>query len=166
MVDRIAASAGARWRDAGEAEVGVCDLSGRRVVLAKPRTFMNLSGIAAAHLFRKHADGPEDLVVVHDDLDLQPGAVRLKRGGGTGGHNGLRDVEDTLRSREYARLRVGVGPVPEGLDDLADYVLDPFTRDEMEALDPLWPVMVDAVECWVTDGIEEAMQRFNKRGAE
>ena len=87
-------------------------------------TFMNLSGDAVARLYRKHADGPEDLVVLHDDLDLPVGAVRLKRGGGTGGHNGLRSLKERLGTADFLRIRVGIGRPPAGIDP-ADYVLTP-----------------------------------------
>lgn len=126
---------------------------------------MNLSGAALRPLLAEPGfDAARDLLVLVDDAAIPLGTFRLRASGSAGGHNGLRSVEDTLRSREYARLRIGVGPVAEGLDDLADHVLAAFTQDEMDQLDPLWPVMVDAVECWVADGIEEAMQRFNKTG--
>ena len=87
-------------------------------------TFMNLSGDAVAPLYRKHADDPGDLLVLHDDLDLPVGAVRLKRGGGTGGHNGLRSLKERLGTADFLRIRVGIGRPPAGVDP-ADYVLTP-----------------------------------------
>jgi PTH1 family peptidyl-tRNA hydrolase len=135
------------------------------VAVIKPHTYMNLSGAALRPLLADPAFDPaRDLLVLVDDAAIPLGTFRLRARGSAGGHNGLRSVEDTLRSREYARLRVGVGPAPEGTEDLADFVLAPFAQDEVDALAPLWPVMVDAVECWVTDGIDEAMQRFNPVG--
>jgi PTH1 family peptidyl-tRNA hydrolase len=75
----------------------------------------------------------------------------------------LKSVEAALQSREYARLRIGVGPPPEGLDDLADYVLAPFERADEALLEPLWPTMAEAVECWLAEGVEPAMQKFNRK---
>jgi PTH1 family peptidyl-tRNA hydrolase len=99
-------------------------MEGRRVALVKPMTFMNLSGLAVSPLFRKRAEEAEDLVVVHDDLDLPVGAVRLKRGGGTGGHNGLKSLGAELGTLGFLRIRVGIGRPPAGVDP-ADYVLTP-----------------------------------------
>jgi len=97
-------------------------------------TFMNLSGDAVAPLYRKHADGPEDLVVLHDDLDLPVGAVRLKRGGGTGGHNGLRSLKERLGTADFLRIRLGIGRPPAGVDP-ADYVLTPPAPEFRGAFD-------------------------------
>lgn len=125
---------------------------------------MNRSGSALLPLPPpERFDPARDLLIVVDEAALPVGAFRLRARGSAGGHNGLKSVEAALQSREYARLRIGVGPPPPGLDDLADYVLAPFEREELEILDPVWPTMADAVECWVTDGIEEAMRRFNKK---
>jgi len=123
-----------RWRAAAAASLGTAEIDGRQVVLAKPMTFMNLSGDAVAPLFRKHADGPGDLVVLHDDLDLPVGAVRLKRGGGTGGHNGLRSLKERLGTADFLRIRVGIGRPPAGIDP-ADYVLTPPAPELRGAFD-------------------------------
>ena len=122
-VDRIASEVGAQWRVSGNAARADCDLEGCRVVLVKPLTFMNLSGFAVAPLFRKRAEEPEDLVVVHDDLDLSAGTVRLKSGGGAGGHNGLKSLAAELGTPDFQRIRIGIGRPPAGVDP-ADYVLD------------------------------------------
>ena len=99
--------------------------------------------------------------------DLRPpgrvlGAFRLRGAGSSGGHNGLRSIEGALRRQDYARLRIGVGPVPPGLDDLAEYVLAAFTGDEQKDLETLLDPMADAAECWMAEGIERAMTRFNR----
>lgn len=135
------------------------------MVIVKPQTYMNLSGIALRPLLADAAfDAARDLLVLVDDADLPLGTFRLRAQGSAGGHNGLRSVEDALRSRVYSRLRIGVGPVPPGLDDLADFVLAPFEPTEVDVLTARLPLMMEAVECWVTDGIEETMQRFNHLG--
>ena len=153
------------FRRAGPARIALGEQAGEPVVVVKPQTYMNLSGAALRPLLAEPAFEPaRDLLVLVDDTAIPLGTFRLRAHGSAGGHNGLRSVEDTLRSRDYARLRIGVGPVPEGYDDLADFVLAPFAGEELETLAPLWPVMVDAVDCWTQDGIDEAMQQFNRVG--
>lgn len=125
---------------------------------------MNLSGDAIAPLMAQPEFVPaHHLLVLVDDAALPLGTFRLRARGSSGGHNGLESVEQVLGSRTYARLRIGIGPVPEGLEDLADFVLAPFTRVELAALNDLVPQMADAAECWVAEGIQRAMNRFNKR---
>lgn len=139
--------------------------AGRRFVLAKPQTYMNLSGEALRPFLAAPGFEPfRDLLVVVDDLALPLGAFRLRARGGDGGHNGLASVEAAVGSEEYARLRIGVGPVPNDVDDQADWVLAPFAHEELSALADLLPPLVDAVECWLTEGIDVAMNRFNRRG--
>ena len=151
------------FRRAGPARVTTGEVEGTTVALVKPQTFMNLSGAALRPLLAEPGFEPaRDLLVLVDDAAIALGTFRVRARGSAGGHNGLKSVEDALRSREYARLRIGVGPVPEGVGDLADYVLAPFAEDEVAALEPLWPVMVDAVTCWVRDGIDATMQQFNR----
>ncbi|HEX9631845.1 MAG TPA: aminoacyl-tRNA hydrolase [Gemmatimonadales bacterium] len=153
------------FRRSGPARVTVGEGAGTPIAVVKPQTYMNLSGAALRPLLADpEFDPARDLLVLVDDAAIPLGTFRLRARGSAGGHNGLRSVEDTLRSHDYARLRVGVGPPPDGIEDLADFVLAAFTADEMDALEPLWPVMTDAVECWVTEGIDEAMQRFNPVG--
>lgn len=132
------------------------------VVVVKPHTYMNLSGTALRPLLAEpDFDPARDLLVLVDDVAIPLGTFRVRARGSAGGHNGLKSIEATLRSREYPRLRIGVGPVPEDVEDLADFVLAPFAGDEWATLDPLWPVMADAVECWMRDGTDAAMQQFN-----
>jgi PTH1 family peptidyl-tRNA hydrolase len=98
-----------------------------------------------------------------DDVALPMGRFRLRGAGTAGGHNGLKSVEGSLRRQDYARLRIGVGPLPPGLDGLSDYVLDAFSREDRDILDAMLDPMADAVETWVEDGIEQAMARHNRR---
>ena len=124
---------------------------------------MNRSGAALAPLLADPAFDPaHDLLILVDDVATDLGRFRLRGAGSSGGHNGLKSVEGTLRRQDYARLRIGVGPAPPGIPDLADYVLAPFPRDEREILDGLLDPMADAVACWAADGIESAMTRFNR----
>jgi peptidyl-tRNA hydrolase, PTH1 family len=133
------------------------------VQVLKPQTYMNRSGAALASLRDTPAFDPAaDLLVLVDDVALDVGRFRLRGAGSAGGHNGLKSVEGTLRRQDYARLRIGVGPRPLGEDDLAEYVLDRFTPEERAALDALLDPMAEAVECWLDEGIERAMNRFNR----
>lgn len=135
---------------------------GPRAVLAQPMTYMNLSGGAVAGLM-KYYDVPLDqVVVVHDELDLEPGVVRLKRGGGEGGHNGLKSISQSVGSRDYLRVRLGIGR-PPGRQDPADWVLSDFpARDKVE-VDLLVGDGVDAVHDLVHLGLEPTQQRFHAR---
>ena len=107
-------------------------------------------------------DAAEAVLVLVDDVALPVGRFRLRAGGSPGGHNGLKSVEAALRSGEYARLRIGVGPAPEGLDDLAEFVLDSFGPEERPALAALLDPMAEAVDAWLDEGIAAAMNRFNR----
>jgi PTH1 family peptidyl-tRNA hydrolase len=135
-------------------------LAGQAVVLAKPRSYMNESGgpVVAAARFYKIA--PEQIVVVHDELDLPFGGLRLKRGGGDGGHNGLRSITSALGSREYVRVRFGIGR-PPGRQDPADFVLREFAPPERKDLAYHVDRAADAVEAVLTDGLEVAQNAFN-----
>lgn len=132
------------------------------VVLAKPMKFMNLSGGPAQALASFYKVPPEGVVVVHDDLDIPFGDVRVKAGGGHGGHNGLRDLHSKLGTNAYLRVRVGVSRPPAGWDT-ADYVLGRWTDDEAARLEDVVADAADAVEAVVLDGVTDAMNRFNAR---
>lgn len=133
------------------------------VRILKPQTYMNRSGAILAPLRALETFDPTaDLLVLVDDVDFDVGRFKLRGAGSAGGHNGLKSIEGTLRRQDYARLRIGVGPRPMGQDDLADFVLDRFTPDERAVLDALLDPMAEAVECWLQDGIERAMNRFNR----
>jgi PTH1 family peptidyl-tRNA hydrolase len=139
-------------------------VSGADVHLIKPQTYMNRSG-AILTPFRASAEfePSRDLLVLVDEAALPLGHFRLRARGSAGGHNGLKSVEGALRTPEYARLRIGVGPLPPDYNDMADFVLDPFLEEESKILEELLDPMADAVECWVTDGIETAMNRHNRK---
>ncbi|MBX3148142.1 MAG: aminoacyl-tRNA hydrolase [Gemmatimonadales bacterium] len=164
LVDHLAARWGfPSFRRDGPARSTRGTVDGVAVQLLKPQTYMNRSGAALAELKGSpEFDHARDLLIVVDETALPIGRFRLRAKGSAGGHNGLKSIEGALRSQEYARLRIGVGPVPPGYDDLADYVLDGFTRDEADVLRSLLDPMADAVECWIADGIELAMTRHNR----
>ena len=149
-------------REEGWADVGALTLDGARVLLARPQTYVNVSGTAVADLRRRHRLPLENLLVAFDDLDLPVGQIRLRAKGGHGGHNGMRSIIETLGSEEFARLRVGIGRPPEGVDP-ADYVLSRFSKEEQARLDEAVERAADAVEAFVRRGIEAAMSASNLR---
>ena len=154
------------WRKDGNSRVAAGLVGRHRVRLVKPQTYMNLSGAALRPYLRRESWNPAaDLLVVVDEVALPVGSYRLRANGSAGGHNGLKSVEGALRSQDYPRLRIGVGPPPgrERRGDLADYVLSPFGKGEAAAVRELLPRMAEATEAWLTDGIEAAMNRFNRR---
>lgn len=129
------------------AEVGEAD---RRLMLAAPTTFMNDAGGAIKAMVAYHKVSPSELLIVHDDIDLAFGRLRLQVGGGTGGHNGLKSIEGALGTREFARLKIGVGR-PPGTMDPADYVLSRFNRAERAEMDLVVEDAADVIEQWVVD---------------
>lgn len=162
LADHIARRWGlGSFRRGDRARVAEGQWQGESVRLLKPQTYMNRSGAALSPLLGGEFDPATDLFVLVDDVALPVGRFRLRGAGSAGGHNGLKSIEATLQRQDYARLRIGVGPQPIG-DDLADYVLAPFTRDERDAIDALLDPMADAAESWLTEGIEHAMTRHNK----
>ncbi len=136
-------------------------ISGRRVVLALPTTYMNESGMAVGALMRRHkVEEPTQLIVVHDELDLPPGVVRVKVGGGLAGNNGLRSVTQHLKTQDYLRVRIGIGK-PPSKERGADHVLSRLPKAERELLDIAIVTAADAVELLLADGPEAAMTKFN-----
>ncbi|OLB67848.1 MAG: aminoacyl-tRNA hydrolase [Gemmatimonadetes bacterium] len=120
------------------------------VRVLKPTTFMNRSGTALASLRAEPTFDPaRDLLILVDDFQIPLGTFRVRTEGSAGGHNGLKSIEGALQSQQYARLRIGVGPLPEGVGDWADYVLNPFEPEEREQVESLLPQMIEAVEKWL-----------------
>jgi PTH1 family peptidyl-tRNA hydrolase len=161
VADLLAERSGGRFkRHKAGAEVVEGRLGGERVVLAKPQSYMNLSGGPVAGLCQFFKVVPERVVAVHDELDLPYGTLRLKLGGGDNGHNGLKSLTRSLGTREYHRLRFGIGR-PPGRQDPADYVLRDFSAAERKELDYFVDRAADAVEKLITDGLEAAQNAFN-----
>ncbi|HLT95882.1 MAG TPA: aminoacyl-tRNA hydrolase [Acidimicrobiia bacterium] len=153
VVDRVVVAAGERWKRApSRLRVEIADLriAGEKVVAAAPLTYMNESGQAVRSLCDYFGVGEGEMLVVHDDIDLPFGRLRLQVGGGTGGHNGLRSIERALGHREFARVKVGVGR-PPGRMDPADFVLRRFTRAERQEVELMLEDAAEVVETWVTD---------------
>jgi PTH1 family peptidyl-tRNA hydrolase len=156
---RLSAGKGARSR----AMAGEGRLAGRRVVLARPLTYMNESGGPVRGLLDYHHLPVEDLVVIHDELDIPFSAVRLKRGGGEGGHNGLRSVTRSTGTKDYLRVRVGIGR-PPGRQEAADFVLKDFSATERKELELLIVDAADATEALLVRGLEAAQNEVHARG--
>ncbi|MBI1375456.1 MAG: aminoacyl-tRNA hydrolase [Phycisphaera sp.] len=135
------------------------------VMLMQPMTFMNRSGLAVGDAVRFYKLPIEDVLVVVDDTALPVGSIRVRSSGGTGGHNGLADIQRVLGSNKYARLRVGIGEpkIGEHRIPLKDYVLGPFTDDQLDALPSALRKACDAIECWLASDVYETMNRFNER---
>ncbi len=165
VADVLAGRIGARFsrHKRASAEVAEGRLGyggGPRLVLAKPTTYMNLSGQAVAGLARFYKLPAERIIAIHDDLDLPYGTLRAKRGGGEGGHNGLRSMTSSLSTKDYYRVRFGIGR-PPGRRDPADWVLSDFSAAERKDLDYLVDRTADFVEAILTDGLEPAQNRFH-----
>lgn len=161
----VATRHGARLRHekGTRAESATVKIGGRAIALAVPQTFMNDSGVAVRALARRYVGSdPVKIVVVHDELDLPPGVVRVKQGGGLAGHNGLRSIERHLHSREFLRVRIGVGKPPGRLEGV-DHVLRRPSKADREALAVALELAADAVEVLLADGLAAAMNRFNTR---
>ncbi|WP_067697888.1 aminoacyl-tRNA hydrolase [Nocardia jejuensis] len=135
-------------------------LDGRKVLIAKPRDYMNLSGRPVAALARFFSVPATDVIAVHDELDLPFGDIRLKRGGGEGGHNGLRSISQALTTKEYLRVRFGIGR-PPGRQDPADYVLKPFSAPERKEVPVIVEQAADAVELLLRVGLEAAQNQLH-----
>ncbi|MCL2653486.1 MAG: aminoacyl-tRNA hydrolase [Propionibacteriaceae bacterium] len=165
--DALASRLGVRWKRARGASAEVAEVPGARfgvdgqVVLVKPMTFMNNSGDAVAPLARYHKADPEHIVVVHDEIDLDFGGLRIKLGGGDNGHNGLKSLRARLGSGEFYRVRIGVSR-PPGSRDPMDWVLGGFPSAQREDLKINIAEAADAVESLLRDGLIETQNRFNR----
>jgi PTH1 family peptidyl-tRNA hydrolase len=157
-VDAIAAAKRASWKKESKFSGWTTRVEegGAEFILLKPATYMNESGRSVSAVMRFFKIEPAQLLVVHDELDLAPGVVKLKRGGGTGGHNGLSDIGDALDSKDFWRLRIGIGH-PGDKDLVADYVLDKARRVEQDAIDPVFERSLDLLPRLATGRLQDAM---------
>lgn len=162
VCDRLAAQGTGRWRPARfRAEVWTGQIDGLAVALLKPQTFVNESGPAVQAALRAYGLDPASLIVIHDDLDLAFARIRIRPGGGSGGHNGMRSIIRTLGTDQLARVKLGLGRPPAGVDP-ADYVLSPFAAAEISDADQAVERAADAVRALLTTDLDSTMQRFNQ----
>ncbi|SNB48053.1 aminoacyl-tRNA hydrolase [Geobacter sp. DSM 9736] len=162
VLDRLAQEAGIQvTRKSFSGMFGEGDYRGNRLLLLKPQTFMNLSGRSVQEAMQFYKLSPSDLLVIHDELDIPFGKIKLKEGGGHGGHNGLRSLQQHLGGRQFARVRVGIGRPEDG--DAADYVLSPFRKEELSSLPRLLDGVVELLEMVLAEGLPKAMSLFNNR---
>jgi len=148
------------------ARVGIAEVRGEKLLLAKPGTFVNLSGKPVACLVRKHGIPLSDLLVIYDDLDLPIGKIRLRQSGGSGGHKGMNSIISALESKDFPRIRVGIGhPQTEeqsiSEDAIVNYVLSDFLPQEEAIIKPIIAVVSEAIDYFLTQGIEAAMSKVN-----
>jgi len=148
------------------AKVGIAELRGEKLLLAKPRTFVNLSGDSVACLVHKHDTPLSNLLVIYDDLDLPLGKIRLRQNGSSGGHKGMNSIISTLGSEDFPRIRVGIGrPQAEeqsmSEDAIVHYVLSDFSTQEEAIVKPVIAKVAEAIDCFLSQGIEAAMSKSN-----
>ncbi len=166
VVDRLAGAMGiALGQSRFQGRFGQGDAGKVRVLLLEPETYMNVSGEAVSAAARFFKVAPDDLLVVHDELDLAFGRLQLKKGGGTGGHNGLESIVEQLGTAEFARLRFGIGKPqgPNAKERVVGHVLHDFSAEEREQLPALVDRAVDMARAWLSLGLAEAMNRHNRR---
>ena len=162
VADLLAARMGASFKvhKRSGAEVVTGRLAGRPVVLAKPRTYMNESGRHIGPLAKFYSVSAADVIVIHDELDIDFGRVRLKLGGGEGGHNGLRSIANALGTKDFQRVRIGIGR-PPGRKDPAAFVLEPFNSAERTEVPTLCELAADATELLIEAGVEQAQNQVH-----
>jgi PTH1 family peptidyl-tRNA hydrolase len=155
-------------RKQGQARTGLGYIAGQRVVLARPQTYMNASGESVSALMRKLNVSPADLIVIHDDLDLPVGKIRLRLGGSSGGHKGIDSIIARTGSRDFYRVRVGIGrpdikeSAPAAREEaVINYVLSDFTPEEKKLIEQTLPSVSAAIACLLAEGLDAAMNRFN-----
>jgi peptidyl-tRNA hydrolase, PTH1 family len=146
-----------------EARMGQGSLGSEKVLLLKPQTFMNLSGRSVAGAARFFKLAAEETLVVHDELDLPFGRIQLKKGGGAGGHNGLKSILESWGEEAFARLRIGIGKPLGDKEKVVGHVLSSFQDEEAGELDSIIEKAADIAQCWTTDGLATAMNRYNRK---
>ncbi len=137
------------------------DYSGKKLLLAQPLTYMNRSGLAVYEIIRNYRLEPDGIMVICDDLDLPPGTIRLRKKGGGAGHRGVQSIIDALGTEEFPRLRIGIGRPPPGVE-ASDYVLQPLEGEDRELIEPALERAAEAVLVFVGEGLETAMNNYNR----
>ncbi|MDR2005709.1 MAG: aminoacyl-tRNA hydrolase [Acidaminococcales bacterium] len=160
VADQLAERWGFAWRAERLALVGEI-YRGGKVLILKPTTYMNLSGQAVRHYADYFQIGPQDTAVVHDDMDLPGGKIRVRKKGGAGGHNGIKSVMEELGTDAFVRFKIGIGHPMNYEEAVLRHVLSGFAEDELPAAAEAVQKTADAIECWLADGAETTMNRFN-----
>lgn len=162
LADLLANRWRAEWNNAKkfQARLAKCEWNGKRSILCEPQTFMNLSGAAVGAVVKFYQLPLARLLVAVDDADLPLGEIRLRPSGSSGGHHGLESIEQHLGSREYARLRIGIGR-QDGRREIAGHVLGKLSAAELALMEKVLARAVDQVECWLAHGLQKAMSQFN-----
>ncbi len=168
-LNQFAKTQGIRFdKKQGRARIGIGEIAGSRVVVARPQTYMNLSGQSVSLLVRKFDINLDNLLVIHDDLDLPLGRIRIRCGGGSGGHKGVESIITHLESQDFIRIRVGIGRpsvTPDSAEiseaDIITYVLSDFTAEEKQTIAQVIPRVSEAILCLLTEGLTAAMNKYN-----
>ena len=163
VVERVVKRLSAEWKDAArfQSRLSRVEVDGRKLILCEPQTYMNASGEAIAPLAAYYKVLPERILVVVDDADLPFGQIRLRAEGSSGGHHGLESIEQHLGTRQFARLRVGIGRTERGLREITGHVLGKFSADEKEVLEKVLERAAAQIECYLDEGVLKAMSQFN-----
>lgn len=164
VVDKLAEKYGLKFNkmlNRGIAAIG--DIEGRRVVLLKPQTFMNESGVCVSPTFKFYKTDPSNLLIIYDELDIPFAQLRLRKSGSAGGHNGMRSIISKIVTQDFPRLRVGIGR-PPGRKEAATHVLEDFTRDEAIAMRDVHDRAIAGIVLWLNEGIDKAMNKVNVSG--
>jgi len=161
LVDRLASENDSKWSRERKFRAKVAKgING--IILAKPLTYMNLSGNAVARLGQFYKLPPSQILVVYDDLDLSLGRMRFRKEGSSGGHNGIKSIIEFLHTKEFPRLKLGIGVAGENAT-VIDHVLGKFSKNEQEELEKVLAIAVDGVNCALSEGLAQAMNQFNRR---
>ena len=165
FVDALADKLGVTdWKDKFDAKIGEARIGAEKVLLVKPQTYMNESGQAIGPLMNFYKLDAEDLIVVHDDMDIPAGTIRIRKKGSAGGHNGIKSVLAHVGDEHFARVRIGIGrPMPGWT--VVNHVLAPFVPEDVPKIDEAIKYLVPAVECMVTDDVDKAMNQYNPKKA-
>ncbi|MFZ7104732.1 MAG: aminoacyl-tRNA hydrolase [Peptococcaceae bacterium] len=162
VIDKIAGQLNIKVdKKQGQSLVQTGFWEGKKILLVKPQTYMNLSGQAVYELINFYQDQIKDFIIIHDDLDLPVGRLRFKTDGGSGGHNGIKSIVQHLHSQEFDRLKLGIGRAQ--FQDVKDYVLTAFSKDEEKDIMEGVAASVEGIETWLTEGMEKAMNIFNQK---
>jgi PTH1 family peptidyl-tRNA hydrolase len=159
VVEEIARRDSIEFTDRKEYRIGRGSIEGHSVILIEPLLYMNRSGSAVREMIRKYNTQPHELIVIHDDLDMETGKVRIRKTGSAGGHKGVESIIQNIGSRDFIRVKIGIGREP--VTPVEDYVLSKFTRQEISIIKEAIDRTADAVHSIVSDGVDKAMNRFN-----